>query len=82
LILEGLSNGTIDLAYLAATDMLNAMNERSATLLLAGEIHVEDLVQELLGDAQGETLSVRGRSQGQACRIPSKTTTSGYVIPL
>ena len=35
-ILEGLSNGTIDLAYLAATDMVNALNEQNATLLLAG----------------------------------------------
>src|SRR5262245_1481276 len=34
-ILEGLSNGTIDLAYLAATDMLNALNEQTADLLLA-----------------------------------------------
>ena len=32
-ILEGLSNGTIDLAYLAATDMLNALNEQTTDLL-------------------------------------------------
>jgi len=37
-ILEGLSNGTIDLAYLSATDMLNAINQRTASILLAGEI--------------------------------------------
>ena len=37
-ILEGLSNGTIDLAYLSATDMLNAVNQQTAGILLAGEI--------------------------------------------
>lgn len=39
-ILEGLSNGTIDLAYLSATDMINATNEQTATLLLAGGAHM------------------------------------------
>jgi ABC-type phosphate/phosphonate transport system substrate-binding protein len=37
-ILEGLSNGTIDLAYLSATDMLNVISQQIATILLAGEI--------------------------------------------
>ena len=35
-ILEGLSNGTIDLAYLAATDMLNALNEQTADFAARG----------------------------------------------
>jgi ABC-type phosphate/phosphonate transport system substrate-binding protein len=37
-IVEGLANGTIDVAYLSATDMLNARRSGAATLLLAGEI--------------------------------------------
>ncbi|MGB8464158.1 MAG: PhnD/SsuA/transferrin family substrate-binding protein, partial [Terrimicrobiaceae bacterium] len=35
-ILEGLTNGTIDLAYLSATDMLNAITQQAADILLAG----------------------------------------------
>ena len=37
-IVEGLANGTIDVAYLSATDMLNARRSGAASLLLAGEI--------------------------------------------
>jgi phosphonate transport system substrate-binding protein len=37
-MVEGLANGTIDVAYVSATDMLNARKSRAGSLLLAGEI--------------------------------------------
>ena len=37
-ILEGMANGTIDLGYLSATDMINARKKNIADILLAGEI--------------------------------------------
>jgi ABC-type phosphate/phosphonate transport system substrate-binding protein len=36
-ILEGLANGSIDLGYLSATDMVNARNRGIARVLLVGE---------------------------------------------
>ncbi len=53
-ILEGLSNGTIDLAYLGATDMLNAIDRANGRMLLAGEIDGKTSYQELLGNAEGK----------------------------
>ena len=57
-ILGGLANGSVDLAYLSATDMLNALKEQPLEHLLAGEIDGEDLLSELLGNTQGEALSI------------------------
>ena len=81
-ILEGLSNGTIDLAYLSATDMLNAINQQSASILLAGEIDgvtsyksywviLKDKPYQSVADLKGKPIAFSGR-----------TSTSGYVIPL
>ena len=81
-ILEGLSNGTIDLAYLSATDMLNAMDQQTAGILLAGEIDgktsyksywvtLKDKPYQSIADLKGKPIAFSGR-----------TSTSGYVIPL
>ena len=81
-ILEGLSNGTIDLAYLSATDMLNAINQQTASILLAGEIDgktsyksywvtLKDKPYQSIADLKGKPIAFSGR-----------TSTSGYVIPL
>jgi len=71
-ILEGLSNGTIDLAYLAATDMLNALNEQTADLLLAGEIEgktsyksywvtLKEKPYQSMADLKGKPIAFRAR---------------------
>ena len=81
-ILEGLSNGTIDLAYLSATDMLNAVNHQTAGILLAGEIDgmtsyksywvtLKDKPYQSIADLKGKPIAFSGR-----------TSTSVYVIPL
>ena len=81
-ILEGLGNGTIDLAYLAATDMLNAMKEQTATVLLAGEIDGKTSYQSYWITLKEKPYQSVGDLKGKSIAFSSKTSTSGYVIPL
>jgi phosphonate transport system substrate-binding protein len=81
-ILEGLSNGTIDLAYLAATDMLNAINEQTGALLLAGEIDGKTSYQSYWVTLKEKPYRSVADLKGKPIAFSSKTSTSGYVIPL
>jgi phosphonate transport system substrate-binding protein len=81
-ILEGLNNGTIDLAYLAATDMLNALNQQSATLLLAGEIDGKTSYKSYWVTLKDKPYQSVNDLKGKPIAFSSKTSTSGYVIPL
>jgi len=81
-ILEGLSNGTIDLAYLSATDMINATNEQTATLLLAGEIDGKTSYKSYWITLKEKPYQSVSDLKGKPIAFSSKTSTSGYVIPL
>jgi phosphonate transport system substrate-binding protein len=81
-ILEGLSNGTIDLAYLAATDMLIALNEQTATLLLAGEIDGKTSYKSYWVTLKEKPYQSVLDLKAKPIAFSSKTSTSGYVIPL
>jgi len=81
-ILEGLSNGTIDLAYLSATDMLNAINEQSANILLAGEIDGKTSYKSYWVTLKDKHYQSVADLKGKPVAFSSKTSTSGYVIPL
>ena len=81
-ILEGLSNGTIDLAYLAATDMLNALNQQTATLLLAGEIDGKTSYQSYWVTLKDKPYQSVNELKAKPIAFSSKTSTSGYIIPL
>ena len=81
-ILEGLGNGTIDLAYLAATDMLTATKEQTATLLLAGEIDGKTSYQSYWVTLKEKPYQSVEDLKGKSVAFSSKTSTSGYVIPL
>jgi phosphonate transport system substrate-binding protein len=81
-ILEGLGNGTIDLAYLAATDMLNALNEQTATLLLAGEIDGKTSYKSYWVTLKEKPYRSIEDLRGKSIAFSGKTSTSGYVIPL
>jgi phosphonate transport system substrate-binding protein len=81
-ILEGLSNGTIDLAYLAATDMLNALNQQTANLLLAGEIDGKTSYKSYWVTLKDKPYQSVNDLKGKPIAFSSKTSTSGYVIPL
>jgi phosphonate transport system substrate-binding protein len=82
-ILEGLANGTIDLGYLSATDMVNARERKLARILLAGEFPdgrtAYDSYWVVKKDASHQSIDdLRNRPVAFA----SKTSTSGFVIPL
>jgi phosphonate transport system substrate-binding protein len=81
-ILEGLSNGTIDLAYLSATDMLNAINQQTAGILLAGEIDGKTSYQSYWVTLKDKPYQSVADLKGKPVAFSSKTSTSGYVIPL
>jgi phosphonate transport system substrate-binding protein len=81
-ILEGLSNGTIDLAYLSATDMLNAINQRTASILLAGEIDGKTFYKSYWVTLKDKPYQSIADLQGKPIAFSGKTSTSGYVIPL
>jgi phosphonate transport system substrate-binding protein len=81
-ILEGLSNGTIDLAYLAATDMVNALNQQNATLLLAGEIDGKTSYKSYWITLKEKPYQSVEDLKGKPIAFSGKTSTSGYVIPL
>ena len=81
-IVEGLSNGSIDLGYLSATDMVNARKTNAADVLLVGEIdgerHYESLWIALADKPYKSIADLRGKPIAFA----SRTSTSGYLIPL
>ena len=81
-IVEGLSNGSIDLGYLSATDMVNARKINAADVLLVGEIdgqrHYESLWIALSDKPYKSIVDLRG----QPIAFASRTSTSGYLIPL
>jgi phosphonate transport system substrate-binding protein len=81
-IIEGLANGSIDLGYLSATDMVNARRADAADLLLAGRIdgrpHYDSIWVCLADRPYNSIADLRGRPVAFA----SRTSTSGYLVPL
>ncbi len=80
---EGLANGTIDLGYLGATDMVNAASRKVATILLAGQFAdgrtAYDSYWVVKKDAPYQSIAdLRNRPVAFA----SKTSTSGFIIPV
>lgn len=82
-IIEGLANGTIDLGYLSATDMINVRNRGVANVLLAGEFPdgrtAYDSYWVVKADSAHRTIEdLRDRPVAFA----SRTSTSGFVVPV
>ncbi len=82
-IQEGLANGTIDLGYLGATDMVNAAARNVASILLAGEFAdgrtAYDSYWVVKKDSPHQSINdLRNRPVAFA----SKTSTSGFIIPV
>jgi phosphonate transport system substrate-binding protein len=81
-IVEGLANGTIDVAYISATDMLNARRSGAGSLLLAGEIDGKTWYRSYwiaLHDKPYESVE---DLRGLPVAFASRTSTSGYIVPL
>jgi phosphonate transport system substrate-binding protein len=76
---EGFANGTIDLGYLSATDLINA---KDAELLLAGEIGGKTTYKSYWLALKEKPYRTVEDLRGKPVAFASKTSTSGFVIPL
>ena len=81
-IIEGFANGTIDLGYLSATDMVNAQKKNAAQILFAGEIDGRNSYQSYWLALKEKPYHKVEDLKGKPVAFASKTSTSGYVIPL
>lgn len=80
-IIEGLANGSIDLGWLSATDMVRARKSGAAELLLVGEIDGKREYSSLwlcLKDKPYESIEAL---RGKPVAFASLTSTSGHLIP-
>ncbi len=81
-IVEGLANGTIDVAYVSATDMLNGRKSRAASLLLAGEIAGQTWYRSYWLALKEKPHASVESLRGKPIAFSSRTSTSGFIIPL
>ena len=81
-IIEGFVNGTIDLGYLSATDMVGAQKKNAAKILLAGEIDGRNSYQSYWIALKEKPYSKVEDLKGKAVAFTSKTSTSGYLVPI
>jgi phosphonate transport system substrate-binding protein len=81
-IIEGFANGTIDLGYLSATDMVNAQKKNAAKILLAGEIDGRNSYQSYWLALKEKPYAKVEDLKGKPVAFSSKTSTSGYLIPV
>jgi phosphonate transport system substrate-binding protein len=80
-ILEGFTNGTIDLGYLSSTDLVKARAAKAADLLLAGEIEGKTWYQSYWLTLKDKPYNSVKDLKGKPIAFASKTSTSGFVIP-
>jgi phosphonate transport system substrate-binding protein len=80
-ILESLANGSIDLGWLSATDMVRARQYDSAELLLVGEIDGRRDYSSLWLCLADKPYASIEDLRGKPVAFASRTSTSGYFIP-
>ncbi len=81
-IIEGFANGTVDLGYLSATDMVGAQKRNAAEILLAGEIEGKNSYQSYWLALKEKPYSKVEDLKGKPVAFASKTSTSGFLIPM
>jgi phosphonate transport system substrate-binding protein len=81
-IIEGFANGTVDLGYLSATDMIVAQKKNAAQILLAGEIDGHNWYQSYWLALKEKPYNKVEDLKGKPVAFASKTSTSGYLIPI
>ena len=81
-IIEGLANGTVDIGYLSATDLLNARKARAGSLLLAGEIDGRTSYTSYWVTLKEKPYKSIEELKGRPVAFASRTSTSGYLIPM
>lgn len=80
-ITEGLTNGSIDLAYLSATGAIKALDLGVADILLAGEIDGNSYYLSYWVALNDKPYKSVEDLRGQPIAFASKTSTSGFLIP-
>ena len=80
-IIEGLANGSIDLGWLSATDMVRARKAGAAELLLVGEIDGKKEYSSLWLCLQDKPYASIEDLRGKPVAFASLTSTSGHLIP-
>lgn len=80
-ILEGFANGTIDVGYISATEMVHAREGGSANLLLAGEINGKPSYSSYWVSLKEKPYSSVEDLKGKKVAFSSRTSTSGFIIP-
>jgi phosphonate transport system substrate-binding protein len=81
-IIEGFANGTVDLGYLSATDMVAAQKKNAGQILLAGEIDGHNWYQSYWLALREKPYNKVEDLRGKPVAFASKTSTSGYLIPI
>ncbi|MBA2380160.1 MAG: phosphate/phosphite/phosphonate ABC transporter substrate-binding protein [Blastocatellia bacterium] len=76
---EGFSNGTVDIGYLSANDLINS---KDAELLLVGEINGQTTYKSYWLALKDSPYDSVEDLKGKPIAFASKTSTSGFVIPL
>ncbi len=80
-IIEGLANGSIDLGWLSATDMVHARKADAAELLLVGEIDGRRDYSSLWLCLKEKPYESLEQLRGKPIAFASPTSTSGHLIP-
>jgi phosphonate transport system substrate-binding protein len=80
-IIEGLANGSIDLGWLSATDMVRARQAGAAELLLVGEIDGKREYSSLWLCLKEKPYTSIEDLRGKPVAFASLTSTSGHLIP-
>jgi phosphonate transport system substrate-binding protein len=82
-IIEGFGNGTIDVGYLSATDLAKLQPLGTARLLLAGEFPGgKTSYQSYWLTLREKEYSSIADLRGRPVAFASKTSTSGFLVPL
>ena len=81
-ILEGFANGSIDVGYLSATELIKAREQKAAAILLAGEIDGKPSYASYWFTLKEKSYASVEDLRGKPIAFASKTSTSGFVIPL
>lgn len=81
-IIEGFANGTVDLGYLSATDMVAVQKKNAGQILLAGEIDGHNWYQSYWLSLKEKPYNKVEDLRGKPVAFASKTSTSGYLIPI
>jgi phosphonate transport system substrate-binding protein len=81
-ITEGLASGTIDLAYLSATEMWVAKKRSAAEVLLAGEIAGRTSYESWWVTLREKPYQSVAELAGKPVAFASRTSTSGFLVPV